>query len=143
MKFRGGNSRRTETNVVEANIVGGVTFVLSYLFLAQVLSIDHSGWGKMAILGLLVFGTFVFWLVALYLLAVLIRMLRAIDLLSTVPDSRAQVLFVAVLTTIFAISLLQARSWASALGAIWVAAVVLNYGAAAVLAEMNGDRPVV
>ena len=51
-----------------------------------------------------------------------------------VSDSRAQVVLVAALTTVFSLCLVRAESWTRLVGALWIIGVVLNFIAAALLA---------
>lgn len=142
MKLGGGNARRTEKSWAEGNLVGFAVFGISYLFLARLLPGDHAWWAHLVILAPLGFATFLFWLVALYLNSVVVKLLRACGFMDGVSDSRAQVVLVAVLTTIFAFCLMRAGSWNRVMGTIWMIGVVLNFIAAALLAGRHADDPV-
>jgi hypothetical protein len=140
-KWSGRSARRSEANAAEANLVGLATFGISYLSLASFLSDDLAWWTQLILFVLLGFATFLFWLVALYVNALIIKLLRRLGLMRAVSDSRAQVVLVALLTTIFALYLIQGDSWVRVIGAIWIFAVVLNLVAAALFAgSRTNDR---
>jgi len=140
-KWRGGDARRTEKSWREANTMGLAVFWISYLFFARLLPGGAAGWINLLVLPSLAFATFLFWLMALYLNSLIIKVIRGGGFMSGVSDSRAQVVLVAALTTVFAFCLLRTGSWIRVVGAIWIIGVVLNHIAAALLAGSHADYP--
>ena len=128
-----------ESNAIEANMIGIATFAIGYLFLVRLLLVGGEWWSRWLIGVLLVLATFFFLAVAIYLVSLLRRMLRRLGFMRGLSDSRAQALLVAAFTTLLAFYLIQADSWISVAGAIWVGGVVLNLLAAAVLAGSPAD----
>lgn len=140
VKWSDGNASRTETSWVEANVVGTAVFGISYLFLARFLPGGSGWWTQLILLVLLGFATFLFWLVVLYANSLIVKLVRACGFLGGVSDARAQVVLVALLTTLFAFCVLRTESWTRVAGAIWMIGVVLNFIAAALLAASHADH---
>ena len=141
MKWAGMNSRKTESNPVEAHVVGLGTFGISFLFLAHVLP-DDQWWMQLTVSALILFATFLFWIVALYLTSLAGKLLRGGGWLAGVSESRAQVISVVALTTFFALCLITTESWIRFVGATWIIAVSLNLIAAVLLVGSRTDDPV-
>ena len=130
----GANDSPAETNWLEANVAGGLVHGIAYLFAALVFLRDLSP-GQQALLFLpLAVFVWLAWLLVLYINALVLRLLRAGGMLRKIPDDRAQGLLIGILTTTFAVALLRAGSCYGFAGGIWLAALSLNFVAAAVLA---------
>lgn len=129
----GGESRRSEQNWTEANVVGGAIHLLMYLAVAQWLLAGRA-WGMAAaLLPLSVLATWLFWLPLLYANAVLLKLLRREKMLRTLPNDRAQGLFIGIFVTLLALRLAFLPSWLHLVGIAWIIAVSLNLAAAAML----------
>ena len=140
-RLTGGNSEPTETNWVEANIVGAAVMLISYLGLRQwlfgnIISIARD----LLLLIPLVLATWIFWLVAIYVNALIIRLLRSVGVWSDVPDARAQSVLVVTIASLFACELTRTRSWVSIFAAAWICAVCANVVAAMLLAVIVRRR---
>ena len=137
----GGNPARTESNWLEANIVGSVEHLIWYAFAANVLLAGLPSWAQLALLIPLAFVVWVCWLIALYLNSVFIRLLRACGLLRDLSNARVQSVLLGIVTTVFAFHLVTDGSRLSLLGLAWVAAVSLNLLAAAILVVTDAVNP--
>jgi hypothetical protein len=137
--LRGGDTRRAEQNATEAWVVGIATYVISYLFFAGFVP-DTLGWGlRGLILALLTFLVWLFWLLALYLNSLILKLLRELGLFRTIPMRRGQSVLIATTVTAMAFGLLQRSPLAGEFGAIWLTAVAMNLAAAMILAFRDGD----
>jgi hypothetical protein len=137
----GGNPARTESNWLEANIVGGVEHLIWYAFAGNVLLAGRPSWAQLALLIPLAFVVWLCWLIALYLNSVLIRLLRAFRPMRDLSNARAQSVLLGIVTTAFSFHLVTNDSWLSLLGLAWVAAVSLNLLAAAILVVTDAVNP--
>lgn len=140
-KMQGGNANRSERSWIEANVVGLSVFGISYLFLARLLPASDAWWAHLLILAPRMFATFLFWLLVLYLNAVLLKLVRGCGFRGGGSDSRMQVVLVTVQTTIFALCLMRTGSWTRVVGVIWLIGVALNLIAAALLAASHAESP--
>lgn len=131
LRLTGGDAERAETNWLEANVVGTAVMFISYLGMRQWLFGGHppSGARELACFIPLVLLIWIFWLLALYADALLIRLLRAAGLLGGVPNSRAQSTLVLIITTVFAFQLAASGSAVRLVGYGWMTAIVVNFGA--------------
>ena len=138
--FRGGSSERAENNGGEAWIASTAVYLVSYLFFAQFIPATFGLWLKILSLVLLAFLVWLFWLLALYVNSLVIKLLQACGLFRKIPVRRAQSILVAGAASAMAFQLLQAGGWQGEIAAIWLVAVAMNLAAAAILALRNGDR---
>ncbi|MEO5720785.1 MAG: hypothetical protein ABIR71_04850 [Chthoniobacterales bacterium] len=143
VRARGGNATPVETNWLETNIVGAAVFGIAFLFAARWLLASLAGWQQLLLLLPLAILLWLGWLAVLYLNALLVRLARALGGLRRTPDDRAQSFLIGLMTTVFAFDLLRSGGWLAFIGGLWVAAVLLNLLAAAVLAFLlrHGSSP--
>ncbi|MFL6589282.1 MAG: hypothetical protein ACJ8M4_03840 [Chthoniobacterales bacterium] len=139
-KWRGGDSTRAEKNSVEAWAAGIAIYIVSYLFFAAFVSAGFSWWLTALIFIGLAFGTWLFWLVVLYLNSFVIKLLRFVGLIHGVPDRYVQSVLISATATAMAVSLATSGSWMTEIAALWIIAVTMNLAAAAILALQSG-RP--
>lgn len=132
-KLRGGSSARTEQNWPEISTVGALIHLIVYSFAAQLFLQRLELWKQLALAIPLAVLVWLVWLLVLYLNSLGIRLLRAGGIMRDLPKSRAQGLLIGIMTTGCAYSLALSNSWLRILGEIWLVAVVLNLGAAALL----------
>jgi hypothetical protein len=138
--LRGGDAGRAEQNGTEAWVVGIATYVISYLFFAGFVP-DTLGWGLRGLtLVVMAFLVWLFWLLALYVNSLILKLLRGLGLFPTIPTRRGQSILIATTVTAMAFWLLQAGPLAGELAAIWLIAVAMNLAAAMILAFRDGDR---
>jgi hypothetical protein len=88
---------------------------------------------------ILAFLVWLFWLLALYFNALVLKVVTSIGLFRTLPIRRGQSVLVGATTTAMAFALLRRGGVAGELGAIWLAGVAMNLSAALVLALRNGE----
>jgi hypothetical protein len=137
--LRGGDARRAEQNGTEAWVAGIATYVISYLFFAGFVP-DTLGWGLRGLtLAGLAFLVWLFWLLALYVNSLILKLLRGLGLFHTIPPRRGQSILIATTVTAMALGLLQAGPLVGELAAIWLIAVAMNLAAAMILAFRDGD----
>jgi hypothetical protein len=137
--LRGGDSRRGEQNSTEAWAVGIASYLVSYVFFAGLVPETFAWWLKGIALVILLFVVWLFWLLALYVNSLLLRLVSGSGLFRTLPVRRGQSVLVGATTTAMAFGLLQCGGLAGELGAIWLTAVALNLGAALILAFRNEE----
>jgi hypothetical protein len=139
-RFRGGSSERAETNGGEAWSASIATYLVSYLFFAQFIPASLGLGPTILSLALLAIPVWLFWLLALYLNSVVIKLLRACGLFRSIPIRRAQSILIAGTASAMSLQLLGGGGWSAEIAAIWIVAVAMNLAAAAILALRNGDR---
>lgn len=139
--LRGGDTRRAESNAVEAWLVGLMMYLVHYLFFAHFIPLHLSPWLAALLLIVLAFWVWLFWLLLLYLNSVIIKLLHLGGLFRTIPTRRAQSILLVIFTTAMACALLKHSPWPHEIGAIWLVAVALNLASAAVLAFSNATHP--
>ena len=142
-KLGGCSAARTESNWLEANIVGTATHAIAYIFFAHLLLAGLPRWQQFALLLPIAGVVWLFWLLLFALNAVVISLFRAAGLLRRMPESHVQGIAIGALTTVFAFHLITAGSWMRPLGIAWVIAVSLNLLAAIILAFTHAERPAV
>lgn len=131
----GGSAARTETNWVEANVVGAFAHGIVYLFAFQVLVAGLSPVAQVLLLLPVVFVVWVFWVVFFYSTSLLIRA----GLLRHLPRARAQSILVGTLATCLSMGLIGGGTWMKWIGLIWLTGVSLNLVAAALLCVLFSD----
>jgi hypothetical protein len=139
-RFRGGSSERAETNGAEAWIASIVTYLVNYLFFAQFIPATLGLWSRVLSFVLLAFLVWLFWLLALHVNSLVIKLLQACGLFRTIPVRRAQSILVAGTASAMAFQILQGGGWSAEIAAIWIVAVAMNLAAAAILALRNGNH---
>jgi hypothetical protein len=139
-RFRGGSSERAETNGGEAWIASIVTYLVNYLFFAQFIPTPLGAGPRMLSFALLVFLVWLFWLLALHVNSLVIKLLQACGLFRTIPVRRAQSILVTGTASAMAFQILQGGGWSAEIAAIWIVAVAMNLAAAAILALRNGNH---
>lgn len=137
----GWNAERTESNWLEANVVGAAEHLICYLFAVYLLLHGLPLWEQLALLIPVAVLVWICWLIVLYLNAVLIRLLRVCGLLGQLSNARAQSVLLGSVTTAFAFYLVGLGSWLGVLGIAWIGAVALNLLAAAVLVVSAALHP--
>ncbi|MGI8480964.1 MAG: hypothetical protein ACR2MF_02680 [Chthoniobacterales bacterium] len=138
-KLAGKHAARSEHNALEAHGIGAVIFFISYLFGLQFVTLRTAVWQIAIVLIVLLFATWVFWLIVLYINALILKLLRALGFFRTMPDAYFQSVLIGTLTTLFAWELNRRGSWLSIIGIIWIAAVIANLAAALVLALTDAE----
>ena len=138
--LRGGGTRRSESNAIEAWLVGLMMYVIHYLFFVHYFPPRLAPWPTALLLVVLAFWVWLFWLLLLYLNSVIIHLCRLGGLFRTISTRRAQSILWGILTTAMACALLQDNPWVREIGAIWLVAVALNLASAVVLALSNATR---
>ena len=138
--LRGGDTRRAESNAVEAWLVGLLIYLVHYLFFAHYLPPHLALWQTALLLIVLAFWVWLFWLFLIYLNSVIIQLLRFGGLFRTVTTRHAQSVLWGLVTTAMACALLKDSPWVREIGAIWLVAVAMNLASAAVLAFSNATR---
>jgi len=137
--LRGGDPRRGEQNGTEAWVGGILTYAISYLFFARFIP-EPFGWAvKGLLLIILAVLVLLFWLLALYLNSLVLKLLKRCGLFHTLPDRRGQSVLIGTTVTAMAIGLLQRGGFTGELGAIWMTAVAMNLIAALILAFRSGE----
>jgi hypothetical protein len=139
-RFRGGSSARAETNGGEAWIASIVTYLVNYLFFAQFIPATLGLWSRVLSFVLLAFLVWLFWLLALHVNSLVIKLLQACGLFRTIPVRRAQSILVTGTASAMAFQILQGGGWSAEIAAIWLVAVAMNLAAAAILALRNGNH---
>ena len=138
--LRGGDTRRSERNAVEAWLAGLIMYLVHYLFFRHFLPPDLAPWLSALLLIFLAFWVWLFWLLLLYLNSVIIQLLRLGGLFRTVATRHVQSILWGVVTTAMACELLKDSPWVREIGAIWLVAVAMNLASAVVLAFSNASR---
>lgn len=139
-KLRGGDATRSEGNWLEAYVPGAVVYLISYLFVANLLLPELNWWQAAIALPLLLFGLWIAWLIVLYLNSLIARGCERIGLCVDLPRRRVQSVLMGILTTMLAAQLLTANPCLRTIGALWIVAVALNLAAALMLALFH-DQP--
>lgn len=137
--FRHGDSSRGEMNGAEAWAGSIAVFVLSYLFFASLILDRVRGWLAIAAGGALPFLVLLFWLLALYVNSLILKLGRACGLFRALPQRRGQAVLIGITATAMSLQLLQRGALPGEAGAIWLVAVALNLAAAVILAVRNGN----
>ena len=137
----GGNPQRSESNGFEAVLVGVWVYLIHLLYFA-IKFIPHLPTRFLAPLLLIVIAIAIwpFWLLVLYLNALLIKLLRHFGLFQTIPNRRAQNILFGIYTTLMAGSVFAVHPWLWQLSAAWLLAVVLNLIAGLVLSYSDATR---
>lgn len=136
-KLRGGSGARTEKNWREANLFGAAVFIVSYAAMARLFISQPSVAKLLAFAVPIAIATWLFWVVAVYVNSLEIRLLRACGLMRQLPDPRAQSLLICLTTTLFAMWLATSAAWASLIGWLWLCATAVNLIAATILRVIN------
>ena len=138
--LRRGDTRRAELNGGEAWAGNVAIFIVSCLFFARFIPGDLVWWlAALAVITLPVL-VLLFWLLALFLNSLLLKLVRSFGLFRMLPARRGQAVLVVTTTTAMAVQSVQGGSFSGEIGAIWLVAVALNMGAAIILAFQNGNR---
>lgn len=138
--LRGGDTRRSERNAVEAWVAGLIMYLVHYLFFTHFLPPGLAPWLSALLLIFLAFWVWLFWLLLLYLNSVIIQLLRLGGLFRTVATRHVQSLLWGVVTTAMACELLKDSPWIREIGAIWLVTVAMNLASAVVLVFSNASR---
>jgi hypothetical protein len=139
--FRGGDTRRAESNVVEAWLVGLMMYLIHYLFFAKLfLPSNLRPWLAILLLLVLAFWIWLFWLLLLYINSVIVKVLQGCGVLRTIPTRRVQSILWGIFTTAMAFVLLKGSPSLRELGAIWLVVVAMNLTSAVVLAFSDAAR---
>jgi hypothetical protein len=137
----GWNPERTESNWIEANVVGGLEHLIWFAFVANVLVAGRPIWLQVLLLIPVAILTWICWLLALYVNSVVIRLLRGTRVIGDLPNVRVQSVLLGILTTAFALHLVAHDSALALAGLLWAALVSINLLAAAVLVVSDALDP--
>ncbi|HEY2138511.1 MAG TPA: hypothetical protein VGH00_00420 [Chthoniobacterales bacterium] len=140
LMLRGGDPARAEQSATEAWVAGIATYAISYLFFAGFVPDTFPWWLRVAAFLVLAFLVWLFWLLALYLNALILKFLRGLGLFRALAARRGQSILISTTVTAMALWLLPRGSLAGECGAIWLIAVTMNLSAALILAFHDGDR---
>jgi hypothetical protein len=135
--MRGAEGLRAENNGTEATVGSVAIYLINFLFFAQFIP-ALPVWQKALWLAGLVFLTWFFWLLVLYLNSLIIKLLRQVGLFRSIPTRRAQSILLGTWATAMAFDLLDRGSWIGEAASIWLVAVAMNLAAAVVLAFRHG-----
>ena len=125
-RARGESVERTERNGFEARFVGGAVHLVVYLFAFQHLLLRLPAWEQILLALPLAVLVWLGWLLLLYLDSLVIKIFRAIGLMRTISDGRAQSLLVLSVATLCACDLIATGAWLRFPGYFWLGAVALN-----------------
>jgi hypothetical protein len=139
-KLRGGDPTRAETNGMEAFSAHLAIYAISYLYFARFIPETLSGWLSGLMFVGLAFLVWLFWLLALYLNSVILKLLHHFGLARSLPQRRGQGVLIAATATAMAFALLERGSFVRELGAIWLTATAMNLIAAMILALSHGEN---
>lgn len=137
----GWNAERTESNWLEANLVGGLEHLIWYAFAADLLLGGLTTWLQIILLLPLAFLVWFCWLIVFYFNSLIIAGLRWCGLIAELPDARAQSILLGIITTAFAFHLVVRGALLSLGGIFWVTAVSLNLLAAAIFVVRDALNP--
>lgn len=132
--LRGESATRSEQNAAEAFFVGSAIHGIAYLWFARLFLAQLTPWKQLALALPLTFVVWICWLLFVYLAALGTRLVRWLGAWRRMPDARAQGVIICSATTLCALDLADDILWISAIGIAWIAAVLLNLAASAVLA---------
>lgn len=139
-KLRGGDATRSEGNWLEANVLGAVVYLISYLFAANLL-LPKLNWRQaLIVLPLLFFALWISWLIVLYINSLIAKACQSAGLCSDLPRRRVQSVLMGIVTTVLAAQLLTADPCLRIIGALWIAATALNLAAALMLALFHDEQ---
>jgi CDP-diglyceride synthetase len=136
--WRGGNSTRAEKNSVEAWAGNLAIFGITYLYFARFIPDGTTWWLSGLMFVALAFLVWLFWLLMLYLNSLILKLLRGIGLLRSLPARRGQGILIVATTAAMALALVQNGSFAGEIAALWLTAIAMNLIAAGILAFSNG-----
>jgi hypothetical protein len=125
--LRGGDAARGEENSWEASAVGWIIFALTYLIFVQWLR-PGIGWSIV-----LLFGTWVFWLIVVCINSLAVILLRMTGFFRHLSNARAQNILVSAEVTLLAFLLVKTRGLPALFGWVWLALTAGNLAAAIVL----------
>ena len=128
-RARGGSAARAERNWVEAYIAGLAMYFIAYAAIVTALNAR-----AIVTLVLLVFATWLCWLVVLYANALLVVGARRIGLFGGLSNARAQNILIGAEISLCALVLLRRNDWLRAIGCVWLTLVALNIAAFVILA---------
>jgi hypothetical protein len=137
--LRHGDTRRAELNSVEGWAGNAAIFVVWYLFFAQFVPGDLPLWLTATALIALAVLVLLFWLLALYLNSLILKLLRRLGFFRSLPARRGQAVLISAATTAMALQLVQGGSFSGEIGAIWLVAVAMNLAAAIILVLRDGN----
>jgi hypothetical protein len=138
-RLAGGSATRSEQNGTEAAVAGTLVHAITFIFAARLLLAGYATWQQALLLLPVLVVVLLWWSVLMYVNALLIKAARRLGLFRESPDRHLQSVLIGMATTAFALHLVAAGSWMRLLGLAWIAAVVLNLAAAAVLALMHAE----
>jgi hypothetical protein len=139
--LHGGDARRTESNGLEALVIGLTIYSIHYLFFAtRFIPSNLEPWLTALLLVALAFWIWLFWLLLLYINSVIIKVLHVGGLFRAIPTRRAQSILWGISTTAMACTLLKSSPSLREFAAIWLVTVAMNLASAAVLAFSDAAR---
>ena len=139
--LRGRGPARTESNALEAWLVGLMVYLVHYLFFAALwIPPNYSAWLTTLLVVALAFWIWLFWLLLVYLNSLVIRLLHLGGFFRAIPRRRLQSALWGIVTTAMAWTLLDGSPAFREVGAIWLVAVAMNLAAAIILTFSDGAR---
>lgn len=139
--LRGGDPGRTESNGLEALVIGMTIYLMHYFFFAtRFIPSNLESWLTALLLVALAFWICLFWLLLLYINSVIIKLLRVGGLFRAIPTRRAQSILWGISTTAMACMLLKSSPSLREFAAIWLVMVAMNLASAAILAFSDAAR---
>lgn len=137
----GGNGQRSESNGLEATIVGGWIYSVHYLFFAtNLMPLLSTRWLLPIYLVAIAILIWPLWLLLIYLNSLMIKFLRLFGLFGNLPIRRAQNILWGVVTTVMAGDVLRSHPLMWQLALFWLLAVVLNLFASLALSFTDAAR---
>jgi hypothetical protein len=125
--MRGGSSKRSENNWIEAHGVGWMIYLVSFAFGAQLIWSQTVGWKFIVDLIALAFAIWLAWLIILYFNLLLIRLLRLCGVCREISNRAVQSVLILALTTALALQLARSDSWLRVIGMGWLLVVAANF----------------
>lgn len=125
--MRGGSSKRSENNWIEAHGVGWMIYLVSFAFGAEFLWSKTVGWKFIVDLIALAFAIWLAWLIILYFNLLLIRLLRLCGVCREISNRAVQSVLILALTTALALQLARSDSWLRVIGMGWLLVVAANF----------------
>ena len=136
-RLAGGSGARAAQSSAEAHFVSILIFSITVLVACRLAPHDLS-WGVAVALPVAaIVAAFLFWLVALFLNSIAIRLCQPLGIFRRTSAADAQSIFIVAETSAFAFALVKGGGWSAGFGAIWIASGVLNLLAVILLALID------
>ena len=139
-RIRGRDACRSENNGTEAWLAGLAFFFISYFFFSQFISWNPNHWQSAPFVIVPAVLVWLFWILALHINSLIIKVLRGCGCFRTIPIRRAQSILLGIVTTAMACEFLTRGPVLRMLGVFWIVTTALNMAAAFVLNFTNAAR---